>query len=194
MALIIGLFFKEPNNKAFKSITLSLILGFIYMIILTTSRNALLSVLITIVLLIPIKKLKFLFISLFAALGILITNLIPIFPSYIQNSIFIFFPSSLFQKTSLNSNIEFIAFPRIELWLKSIKLIKSNLLMGYGGGSFSDLYSLNNGQFEGMQHSHNIILEIAFNYGLPSSLLIVGGMLFLLFKSSNSFKFYKRYL
>ena len=192
LALIIGLFFKEPNNKAFKSITLSLILGFIYMIILTTSRNALLSVLVTLVLLIPIKKLKFLFISLFAALGILITNLITIFPSYIQNSIFIFFPSSLFQKTALNSNIEFIAFPRIELWLKSIKLIKSNLLMGYGGGSFSNLYSLNNGQFEGMQHSHNIILEIAFNYGLPSSLLIVGGMLFLLFKSSNSFKFHKR--
>ena len=50
--------------------------------------------------------------------------------------------------------------------------------MGYGGGSFSDLYYLNNGQFEGMQHSHNIILEIAFNYGLPSSFLIVGGMLF----------------
>ena len=64
--------------------------------------------------------------------------------------------------------------------------------MGYGGGSFSDLYSLNNGQFEGMQHSHNIALEIAFNYGLPSSLLIVGGMLFLIFKSSNSFKFNQR--
>ena len=43
-----------------------------------------------------------------------------------------------------------------------------------------------------MQHSHNIILEIAFNYGLPSSLLIVGGMLFILFKGYSSFKFNKR--
>ena len=192
LALIIGLFFRETNNKTFKLITLILIFGFIYMIILTTSRNALLAVLITIILLIPIKKFKFLFISLFTGLGVLIMNLIPIFPSNIQNAIFTFFPSSLLQKTTLNSNIELISFPRIELWLKSIKLIKSNLLMGYGGGSFSDLYSLNNGQFEGMQHSHNLILEIAFNYGLPSSLLIVGGMLFLLFKSSNSFKFNRR--
>ena len=106
-------------------------------------------------------------------------------PTNIRNSIFTFFPSSFLQKTALNSNIDLNSFPRIDLWLKSIKLIKSNLLMGYGGGSFSDLYSLNNGQFEGMQHSHNIALEIAFNYGLPSSLLIVGGMLFLIFKSSN---------
>ena len=64
--------------------------------------------------------------------------------------------------------------------------------MGYGGGSFSDLYYLNNGQFEGMQHSHNIILEIAFNYGLPSSFLIIGGMLFILIKSYNGFKFNRR--
>tara|TARA_B100001989_G_C24215052_1_gene305025 strand:- start:60 stop:446 length:387 start_codon:yes stop_codon:yes gene_type:complete len=64
--------------------------------------------------------------------------------------------------------------------------------MGYGGGSFSDLYQLNNGQFDGMQHSHNLILEIAFNYGLPSSILIIGGMLFILLKSSSGFEVDKR--
>jgi len=188
LPLIIGLFFSSTKNKTFKSITLILIFAFIYMIILTTSRNALLAVLITVILLIPIKKFKFLFISLFTALCILITNLIPIFSTNIQNSLFTFFPSSLLQKTVLSSNSEFSSFPRIDLWLNSIKLIKSNLLIGYGGGSFSELYDLNNGQFEGMQHSHNLILEIAFNYGLPSSLLIIGGMLFILFSSSNGFK------
>ena len=113
------------------------------------------------------------------------TNLIPTFPSNIKTTIFTLFPSSLLQKTDLNSISEFTSIPRIELWLKSIKLIKSNLFMGYGGGSFSDLYYLNNGQFEGMQHSHNIVLEIAFNYGLPSSFLIIGGMLFITIKSTN---------
>ena len=192
LPLIIGLFFWGKKNKTLKSITLIVIFSFIYMILLTTSRNALLAVLITLILLIPIKKFKFLFISFFTALWVLITSLIPIFPSNIQNSIFTFLPSSLLQKTVLISNSEFTSFPRIDLWIKSIKLIKSNILMGYGGGSFSDLYDLSNGQFEGMQHSHNIILEIAFNYGLPSSLLIVGGMLFILFKGSSSFKFNKR--
>jgi len=188
LALIVGLFFKSTNNKNQKLITLIFIFAFIYMIILTTSRNALLAVLITIISLIPIKKIRFLFISVFAGLGFLITTLIPIFPSNIQNSIFTFIPSSLLAKTTLNSINELNSFPRIELWLKSIKLIKSNLLIGYGGGSFSDLYHLNNGQFEGMQHSHNLILEIAFNYGLPSSILIIGGMLFILFKSYRSLK------
>tara|TARA_A100001388_G_scaffold275753_1_gene261905 strand:+ start:971 stop:2335 length:1365 start_codon:yes stop_codon:yes gene_type:complete len=189
LPLIIGLFFLVKNKVTLKSVSLILIVSCIYMIILTTSRNALLAVLITLILLIPIKRFKFLLIALFTALWVLVTNLIPIFPSNLQNSILTFFPSSLLQKTVLSSQSEFTSFPRIDLWLKSIELIKSNLLMGYGGGSFSDLYHLNNGQFEGMQHSHNIILEIAFNYGLPSSFLIVGGMLFLLFKSSSSFKF-----
>ena len=63
--------------------------------------------------------------------------------------------------------------------------------MGYGGGSFSELYHLNNGQFDGMQHSHNLIRN-SFNYGLPSSFLIIGGMFFILFKSSSGFKFNKR--
>ena len=192
LALIIGLFFKTANNKNLKSITFILILAFIYMIFLTTSRNSLLSVLITLFLLIPIKKFKFLFISFFSALGVLMANLIHIFPPNIQTTIFTFFPSSLLEKTDLTSISEFTSFPRIELWLKSIKLIKSNLFMGYGGGSFSDLYYLNNGQFEGMQHSHNIILEIAFNYGLPSSFLIIGGMLFITIKSTNGLIFHQR--
>jgi len=64
--------------------------------------------------------------------------------------------------------------------------------VGYGGGSFSDLYYLNNGQFEGMQHSHNIVLEIAFNYGLPTSFLSIGGMIIILIKSANGFSFNRR--
>ena len=114
-------------------------------------------------------------------------NLIPIFPSNIKTLIFTFFPSSLLQKTDFDSISGFTSFPRIELWLKSIKLIKSNLFIGYGGGSFSDLYYLNNGQFEGMQHSHNLFLEIAFNYGLPSACLIIGAMLFITIKSTCGF-------
>ena len=189
LALVIGLFFIEANNKYLKSITFILIFAFIYMIFLTTSRNALLAVLITLFLLIPYKKFKFLFISIFTALGVLMANLIPIFPSNIQTTIFRFLPATLLEKTDFSSISEFTSYPRIELWLKSIKLIKSNLFMGYGGGSFSDLYYLNNGQFEGMQHSHNIVLEIAFNYGLPSSFLIIGGMLFITIKSTNRLVF-----
>ena len=189
LALIIGLYFVEKNNNNLKFITFILIIAVIYMIFLTTSRNALLAVLISLFLLIPTKKFKFLLISLFTALGVLMTNLIPTFPPNLKGIILSLFPSSLLQKTDLNSISEFTSIPRIELWLKSIKLIKSNLFIGYGGGSFSDLYDLNNGQFEGMQHSHNIVLEIAFNYGLPSACLIIGAMLFITIKSTYGLVF-----
>ena len=185
LVLVTGLFFKESKNKILKLIKLMLICVFVYMIILSTSRNALLAVLIMFFLLLPIKKLKFLYISTFSALCVLSASIVQIIPLNFKNYIFTFIPSSLLEKTALNSLSEINSFPRVELWLKSIDLIKSNLIMGYGGGSFSDLYYLNNGQFEGMQHSHNLMLEIAFNYGLPSSILVIGGMLLILFKSNH---------
>tara|TARA_B100000212_G_scaffold287388_1_gene228190 strand:- start:3234 stop:4574 length:1341 start_codon:yes stop_codon:yes gene_type:complete len=183
LALIIGLFFNEEKNKKLKFIILIVIFAFTYMIILTTSRNALLGILITFILLIPLKRFKFLLISLFTGLFVFMINLIPNLSSNIQNTIFIFLPSSLLEKTELNSINAFHSFPRIELWLKSLELIKTNFLIGYGGGSFSELYDISNGKFEGMQHTHNIFLEIAFNYGLPSAILIVGTMLFILYKN-----------
>ena len=183
LALIIGLFFNIEKNKKLKFMFLILIFTFIYMIILTTSRNALLAIVITFILLIPIKRFKFLSISLFTGLFFFIINLIPNFSSNIQKTIFTFLPSSLLEKTELNSINAFHSFPRIELWLKSLELIKTNLLIGYGGGSFSELYDMSDGRFEGMQHTHNIFLEIAFSYGLPSSILIIGTMLFILFKN-----------
>ncbi len=193
LALIIGLFVHKEKNKNLKFITLIFIFAFVYMIILTTSRNALLAVLITLILLFPIKSksIKFLLLSAFAGICVLIINLIPIFSSNIQNKIFTFLPSSILEKTALDSLDAFNSFPRIELWLKAIKLIRSNLLIGYGGGSFSDLYDISDGKFEGMQHTHNIFLEIAFNYGLPCSILIIGTMLFILINNVNTY-FLKR--
>ena len=193
LALIIGLFVHKEKNKNLKFITLIFIFAFVYMIILTTSRNALLAVLVTLILLFPIKSksIKFLLLSAFAGICVLIINLIPIFSSNIQNKIFTFLPSSILEKTALDSLDAFNSFPRIELWLKAIKLIRSNLLIGYGGGSFSDLYDTSDGKFEGMQHTHNIFLEIAFNYGLPCSILIIGTMLFILINNVNTY-FLKR--
>ena len=189
LALAVGLYLIESENKIFKTITLILICAFVYMIILSTSRNALLAVLITFILLSPLKKLKFLLISVTSALSVIAINLIPNLPLNIKNYIFTFIPSSLLEKATFNSINAIDTLPRLEVWFKSIKLIKSNLLMGYGGGSFSDLYYLNNGQYEGMQHSHNIVLEIAFNYGLPSSILIIGGMLLIIFKCASILNF-----
>ena len=58
-------------------------------------------------------------------------------------------------------------------------------MTGYGAGTFESLYSLSNGAFSGIQHSHNIFLEIAINHGLPSSLII---FIFFVFITINSWR------
>ena len=93
----------------------------------------------------------------------------------------------LLDKTSFASLSRINSFPRVEIWTKSLKLIKANLFTGYGGGSFSDLYNLSDGKFEGIQHSHNIFLEIAFSSGLPVSILISATMIFILYQNSKIF-------
>ena len=77
--------------------------------------------------------------------------------------------------TLSNENI----FPRFEIWSKSFELIKSNLITGYGAGTFKNLYSISNGIYGDIQHSHNIFLEISINHGLPSSLIIISTMIFI---------------
>lgn len=187
LPLIVGFLIKKEKKMNIRLINLIVVFLFIYMIILTTSRNALLSAIFTLFLIIPINKFRFYFIFLFVGLGIFLTNFFSNSSLNFHNKIYNFLPSSLFDKLSLNNLSDISSFPRVELWIKTIDLIKSNLLIGYGGGSFSNLYILSNGEFEGMQHSHNLILEIAFNYGLPSSILIITGMIYIFFKSTKRF-------
>ena len=191
LPLIVGFLIKKDKNNTIRLLNLIVVVLFIYMIILTTSRNALLSVIFTIFLLIPFRRFRFYFILLFVGLGIFITNFFSNSSLNIHNGIYHFLPSTLFDKLSLNNLSNISSFPRIELWIKTIELIKSNLFIGYGGGSFSNLYTLSDGAFDGMQHSHNLILEIAFNYGLPSSILIITGMIYIFFKSTKRFSLIK---
>ena len=190
LPLCVTLLIKD-KNKISQLIISIIIFSFIYMIILTTSRNALISIAITSIILAPIKKFKIYFFSFFLGLGLSLINIIPLLSLNLQNLIFEFIPSSLLQKTSINALSNITTFPRVEIWTKALKLIKSNPFIGYGGGSFSDLYNISEGKYESIQHTHNILLEIAFNYGLPCAILIVGMIFFILFKNIKLY-FFKR--
>ena len=61
-----------------------------------------------------------------------------------------------------------------------IKGVRTFLFFGYGAGSFPNIYSLFDGNFEGIQHTHNIFLELAFNHGLLVALLISFPTLYLI--------------
>ena len=104
---------------------------------------------------------------------------IPIdFKENIENLI----PKKLFDKFSFSQAFKFGSYPRFEIWRKSIGFILRNPLFGFGAGSFSIIYLIRGGIFNA-QHPHNLFLQIAYNYGIPSSLILFTSIIFIYFKS-----------
>ena len=169
---------KKNKNKLIEIAFFSLNVSFVYMIVLTTSRGAILAIFINIFLFTKSIKNKFYILISFFSIP-LILNLIPIISLKLQSIIYQFLPYELIKKTSLINIPNLNLFPRIEVWIKSIDLIKSNPIIGYGAGTFKSLYKLSNGTYGDMQHTHNIFLEIAINHGLLSAFIIIIMMLFL---------------
>ena len=156
-----------------------LCLSFIYMIVLTSSRGAIFSIFISLILFSDSNKNKLF--SLISLLSIpLILNSIQVFSVNLQSKIYSFLPLELIEKTSFTNFSHIKLFPRIEIWQKSFELMKSNLFTGYGAGSFEYLYKQSNGFFGDIQHSHNIFFELAINHGLPSSLIIFFTMIYII--------------
>ena len=59
---------------------------------------------------------------------------------------------------------------RIIIWKNAIELIKNKVIFGYGASAFSTLYFIRSGRFT--THSHNILTEIAINYGVIVAVMI----------------------
>ena len=68
--------------------------------------------------------------------------------------------------------------------------ISDNIFFGYGAGSFSNIYESLDGTFGGIQHSHNIFLELTFNHGIIVSILILLPMISILLSASKKFLIY----
>lgn len=74
---------------------------------------------------------------------------------------------------------------RIDIWLNAINFIKIDPFFGNGAGLFPILYIFKNQitSLNWVNHTHNLIIELAFNYGLPVALTILIFILFLIIKS-----------
>ena len=58
--------------------------------------------------------------------------------------------------------------PRFEIWSKATNLIFQRPFLGWGASTFAIVYSLKGGFYK-IQHTHNIPLELAYNFGIPLS-------------------------
>ena len=177
---------KKHKHLIIKSYYFIVSTSVVYIIILTTSRNAIFSIFITIFLF--TKSIKTKILSLFTLILIpLFLNLIPYISLNLRNFINIYIPFELVKKTSLTNLSNIYLSPRFEIWDKAIMLIKSKLFIGYGAGSFNSIYTTSGGNFKGIQHAHNIFLELAFSHGLFTGVIIISMMIYLILFSWKSY-------
>ena len=82
--------------------------------------------------------------------------------------------------------------PRIVIWSNALNFISNRPLLGWGAGSFPYVFHENAYQeiiVQKFQHTHNLIIELAYNFGIPIALLIVSTVFRLFvkaFKKINS--------
>ncbi len=164
------------KNNLFKKIfILTLNILIIYFNFYTFSRSAIIGSIM--IFLIIFNKLKL---------------LIPIFSIYTFISLILLsFPSLNFiplkklffywrENTNFLENI--LQFNRVEIFSVTSKLILENPILGWGASTFPKMYE-SSGGIQSTQHSHNMILELAYNYGIPLSILLSSMIFVLLFKA-----------
>ena len=185
----LGFIFLNKHNKYKQIASIVLLSTTTLSIILTTSRNALLGILISIPIMIGLK-------SLFVLIFILIILiLIFIFRSYFPfaqeflSLIISLFPDQLIDKFNKIGFIKILEFRRINLWANSFNLISKKPIFGLGAAFFPVLYKIYYQPTNYTeQHTHNLFLELAASYGFIVSLIMLGfisSLIFLGLKSIN---------
>ena len=155
----------------------------VFFAIRTNSRNALLGLSIASIMLVKLRVLLIFITSLFSSI---LLNLHKLFYNIFQDSnlINILIPVSLTRQFSIFDLNNFYEYPRIKIYSITLDLISNNPFLGWGSSTFSSLYQLKSNEAS-HQHSHNIFLELAFNFGIPLAIFM---LVFLIKLLSDSFR------
>lgn len=175
---------KEENlSKLKKSILFLFFLLSIYIILLTGSRNGFLGIIITTLCFYSYKRILKVLIFLFSVF--LLNNVLDFFIQEDSQFFKIYDPTNLINKLiDLNTYS-----PRLEIWNSTFLRIIERPFFGWGGSTFSFLNRQNNQSFIlpnnmiDAQHAHNIALELAHNFGIPLSIILITFISLVLFRS-----------
>ena len=182
----LALLFINKANIYKKSIALLLVILFTFGIILTTSRNALIGILITIPIILGFKSLLIILAIFSIVIVILYFQSNFFFSNDMMSFIYNIFPKQFFDKFNKFNLVNVFEYRRINLWKDSLNIISKRPLFGIGAGAFPFLYELyyqTNLYTE--QHTHNLFLEISAGYGFIVSTLIFLFIISIIFYSSR---------
>jgi len=146
----------------------------IYFSSLSSSRNALLGIIISFLFVFGLKKsIKF---CLFFVLGIFIIYLlVPLFSFIKEVNLQDIIQIGAFEKI-LNYNVG-VNYPRLLIWKSTLSFIFQKPIFGWGAGTYPNVFN-NLGHviipYKSIKanHSHNIFLELSYNFGIPLSLIL----------------------
>ena len=170
---------KKNLNYKIKSLFILFITFLIsYLIINTNSKNALLSMISTMIVFFGIKT--FFIISIGIIFFFFILNLLPTL------NILEFMPETFLRIKRLTF---FINTPRLVIFRSALNFIFQRPFLGWGSGTFALIYLAKDNMwnppfvFHKFQHTHNLFLEMAFNFGIPISLLLTSIAFYIFYKS-----------
>ena len=170
LPLCIAQAFRNSNKTLKKNIFRTILAGIILCIILTNSRNAWGSAILTLPLIFGIYCLKwFVPLILFITSFILVTTR-NIFKGSIQEFLRGILPDKIWLEFT-NQGFSQLDVTRFEILNSALEVIINYPFFGTGAGSFPIIYELETGFWKG--HSHNIIAELAISYGLPCTIILI---------------------
>ena len=180
----LGFIFINKKNNLKKSLSLIFLLVLTLVTILTTSRNAIIGIILSIPIVTGIKS-SFIILLIISFLLILL-----IFESYLpfSNQILKFLNSLIphqfldkFQKLNL---VNIYEYRRINLWKDAFSLISKRPFFGLGAAFFPILYDVYyNPTYYTERHTHNLFIELTASYGFVVSVLTFGFIIYLIFQT-----------
>jgi len=174
----IAFLIEKTNSSLKKSISIFFFLTIGLAAVLTNSRNAWLSILLSLPLVLNISSLYWLLPFIFLISIVIIITSNDLFNGELQDTFRTVIPDKIWMEFTKK-----VELTRLDIFLSSLKISFIEPIFGLGGASFPIIYELQNNIWRG--HPHNLILELAVSYGYPATILTLCTISILLINSSK---------
>ena len=174
----IAILLEKTNSLLKKSTAIAFFLCIGLAAILTNSRNAWASILLSLTLVLTTGSIYWIFTIIFLLTIILTVTSSEFFLGEFQENFRTIIPDKIWMEFTKKVELS-----RLHIFISGFKISLIEPIFGLGGATFPIIYELQNNVWRG--HTHNLILELAVSYGYPVTILIFSSIVLILTKSSK---------